>query len=70
LLGADAAREAVRQADPSDADGLARSLADEVQRFEAGTEASDDLTILAIRYRGPGGGATEPAGHRFVTTER
>ncbi|QXQ07510.1 CHASE2 domain-containing protein [Sphingosinicellaceae bacterium] len=35
------------------AQGLTKRLASAVREFEAGTPATDDLTVMALRYRGP-----------------
>lgn len=43
------------------ATGMVDGLRDAVRSFENGTESSDDLTILALRYRGPDSGKTMPA---------
>ncbi len=37
--------------------GLMAALVSDVARFVDGAEAADDLTILALRWNGPGGGA-------------
>jgi serine phosphatase RsbU (regulator of sigma subunit) len=43
------------------ATGMVDGLRDAVRSFENGTEPSDDLTILALRYRGPDSRKTMPA---------
>lgn len=42
--------------------GLVRALAEGVGEFSRGAEQSDDITILALRYLGPGPGADQDAG--------
>lgn len=51
LFGLDGVLEALARGEGSGAGELAESLADRVRTFEAGTEPTDDLTILALRYR-------------------
>jgi sigma-B regulation protein RsbU (phosphoserine phosphatase) len=36
------------------ATAIVDAIRDRVREFEAGTEATDDLTAMAIRYLGPG----------------
>lgn len=38
---------------PGDAVAVCEEIRNEVRRFEEGTEATDDLTVMAIRYLGP-----------------
>jgi serine phosphatase RsbU (regulator of sigma subunit) len=37
---------------PGSATGICETIRDEVRRFEAGTDPTDDLTVMAIRYLG------------------
>jgi sigma-B regulation protein RsbU (phosphoserine phosphatase) len=37
------------------ANAICDAIQDEVRRFENGTEATDDLTVMALRYLGPSG---------------
>jgi sigma-B regulation protein RsbU (phosphoserine phosphatase) len=40
-----------------DAKGLCQEIAADVHRFASGAEQSDDITLLALRYRGSGANA-------------
>jgi len=37
---------------PGSASEICEAIRDRVRRFEAGTEATDDLTVMALRYLG------------------
>jgi len=53
LFGAAAARAAVVSNAEGSATAIVDALRDAVRTFEAGTEPTDDLTVMALRYRGP-----------------
>lgn len=46
--------DGLREDTGADAQRIVAALHDDVLAFEAGAEAADDLTILALRWRGPG----------------
>lgn len=41
------------KADGDNSTAIVDSIRDQVRRFEEGTEATDDLTVMAVRYLGP-----------------
>ena len=52
LFGEDRLAQAVDAAASGPPDALVRSVLDAVAQFEAGAPPEDDLTLLALRYRG------------------
>ncbi|CAN5222460.1 hypothetical protein BH10PSE13_BH10PSE13_03150 [soil metagenome] len=56
LFGAAAARGAVAMRSDDSATAMVEALRGAVRTFEAGTEPTDDLTVMALRWRGPGDG--------------
>jgi len=53
MFGLNGALATLDRPNESDSDGLIAGLVAAVRRFELPTEPSDDLTVLALRYRGP-----------------
>jgi len=58
LFGAASARGAVAGTAGGTATAMVEALRDAVRTFEGGAEPSDDLTVMALRWRGNGLGAT------------
>lgn len=58
LFGAAAARAAVAACAEGSATAMVEALRDAVRGFEAGMEPTDDLTVMALRWRGAGAPAT------------
>ncbi len=54
FFGLDRLRASLSDGCPRDVDPqeLVRRLRDDVQRFTAGAEAADDITLLAVRWYG------------------
>ena len=54
MFGDDRLREALDRCGRHDAVGVAEAVREAVSRFSAGVPQSDDITLLALTYRGEG----------------
>ena len=55
LFGNERTQETLSRLQQEDCIGLVKGMTEELARFTAGAEQSDDITMLALRYFGPSG---------------